>query len=73
MTNQKKEITLNANSISVLAAKSTGKEITTSQGTLPLGIEIDYSGKRLAIGMTFAPAILSATPRARFLACTPFV
>lgn len=34
-----KEITPNASKISVLAAKSTGKEITHSQGVLPLGIE----------------------------------
>ena len=36
---QPKEITLNANKINVLAAKSAGKEITPAQGTLPLGIE----------------------------------
>lgn len=34
-----KEITPNANKINILAAKSTGKEITPSQGILPLGIE----------------------------------
>ena len=34
-----KEITPKASKINVLAAKSTGKEITQSQGTLPLGIE----------------------------------
>ena len=39
MSDGSKEITPNASRISVLAAKSAGKEITPSQGTLPLGIE----------------------------------
>ncbi|MDA5192815.1 hypothetical protein [Govanella unica] len=39
MSNGPKEITPKAIRINVLAAKSTGKEITPTQGVLPLGIE----------------------------------
>ena len=39
MSSGPKEITPKASKINVLAAKTAGKEITPSQGTLPLGIE----------------------------------
>lgn len=49
MSDGSKEITPKANTISVLAAKSAGKEITPNQGELPLGIE--KSGDYGEIGM----------------------
>lgn len=49
MSNPPKEITPNANKINVLAAKSAGKEITPSQGSLALGI--DKEGDFGEIGM----------------------
>jgi hypothetical protein len=49
MSHGSKEITQNADRISVLEAKSAGKEITPSQGTLPFGIQ--KSGGYGEIGM----------------------
>ncbi len=51
MSSGPKEITPNANKISVLAAKPTGKEITPAQGVLSLGIEKDGDFGEIGMGV----------------------
>lgn len=46
-----KGINVNANKINILAAKSTGKEITSDQWVLPLGIEKDSDFGEIGMGV----------------------
>jgi hypothetical protein len=51
LSNGPKEITPNANKINVLAAKSAGKEITSGQGELSLGIEKEGDFGEIGMGV----------------------
>lgn len=51
MVSTPKEISLSPNKISILASKTTSKEISPSQGSFDLGIEMDAEFGEIGMGV----------------------